>query len=194
MNKFRIGYILIIIFRLTLLPVFIFNPLIGWIISVSVDVFDYGVALRSGIIYNQYQTIDKFLDIVGRFYLVFSAWYFNWEVLSLVVILFLLRLIGDLLFFFIRNEKLLFYFPNILEFFFPIYIIFRFTIYQAPLSVSLLLVLIIVSAVTKISHEYFLHIYGWIDSDCLKYIKNHPEHERQIPRRYQTKESIYGNV
>lgn len=170
---FKAIYILVVAIRIGSLAIFLIDPLIAWLIAFILDTSDYVFALRSGLTYRQYQNIDKSLDLLSRVYFVVSAFFFGWPHAWLFVALFLLRLIGDILYFKTRREVWFFFFPNVIEFFFPLYIL----ILPAP-SVESILLIFIVSLVVKLLHEHLTHIYRFIDPVSKTYIAKHPEHQR----------------
>jgi hypothetical protein len=86
----------------------------------------------------------------------------------------LIRLIGDIFYFYTKKEKYFFYFPNIIEYFFPLFIFIL-----PSISVEKIVFILIISIIVKIVQEYVLHINKWIDPLNLKYLKEHPEYKRE---------------
>jgi len=156
---------------------FLINPLLGWLIGFIIDTLDYAAALRGGIKYLNYQKIDKTFDILFLIYILISAFYFHFPDLWIFVLFFILRLIGSLLFYLTKSAKYLIYFPNVLEFFFPIYIVY---LHQNIDNKLIVIILLIICLIIKLGHEYLLHSRYYIDRFSLAYIKNHPEHGRDI--------------
>jgi hypothetical protein len=152
-----------------IIPLF-YSPFWGWLLIVFIDTFDYNLPLFGGMTWPKYQKIDKSLDILNRSYLLLSAYLiFPSMVFAVCAGFFVFRLIGDVLYFFTKSEKYLFFFPNFIEFFYIAYIltggIFISLAYVVPL---------------KLAHEYLVHIRGWVDPILKKYIINHPEHLRKM--------------
>ena len=164
----RVFYIFAGIVRVLSVIAIIKWPLGGWLLIFFVDTVDYFFALRGGLTFAQYQSIDKSLDILNRFYFVVPALVFNWPVRDLFIILFFYRLVGDFMYFKNKAEKYFFLFPNVLEFLLPAYIIFNHN----------LLLSLAIAVPLKLAHEYGLHIKNFIDPTSRNYISNHPEHER----------------
>jgi hypothetical protein len=172
---FKLIYGFVIVIRALSLPFFLVNPLAAWLFTLFLDTFDYSFALRSGLTYKKYQNIDKILDLLSRVYFVIAAYFFAWDHAYLFLALFLLRLIGDYLYFKLRSEKFFFIFPNVIEYFFPLYILFL----PDPTGQTVVF-LLIVATLMKLGHEYWIHINKWIDPVSKAYIKRHPEHRREI--------------
>lgn len=165
----RFLYILSGVIRVLSVVAIIKWPLGGWLLIFFVDTIDYYFALRGGLTFAQYQVVDKSLDILNRFYFIVPAFFYNWPVRNLFIILFLYRLIGDFLYFKNKSEKNFFLFPNLLEFILPAYIIFNHNlIFALGIGVPL-----------KMLHEYKLHVSNFIDPFSSAYINNHPEHGRE---------------
>jgi len=163
-------YIILEVIRVFAIAVIMKFPFGGWLIIFLIDTFDYYPALRTGITYSRYQQIDKSLDILNRLYFVLPAYFFSWPHKHLFLVLFLYRLVGEFFFFKVKSERYLFFFPNLLEFLFPAYIIF---------SENFVLALI-VALPLKLIHEYGLHIKGMVDPWSKSYITAHPEHQRKF--------------
>lgn len=163
-------YFIFEVVRVLAIAVIINFPLGGWLIIFLIDTFDYYLALRTGITYSRYQQIDKSLDILNRLYFVIPAYFFTWPHRHFFLFLFLYRLVGEFFFFRGKSERYFFFFPNLLEFLFPAYIIFN----------KNLVLALIVSLPLKLIHEYGLHIRGMVDPWSKSYIATHPEHQRKF--------------
>ncbi len=169
-NLFIVLYSLIIVFRILSLYLIINFPLLGWVLIFLVDTEDYFFALRTGLTFRQYQFIDKMLDMLNMLYLVIGAYFIGLAYPLFYLLLFGLRLVGELLYWRTKEDKYLFVFPNVIEFLFPLQILLNWNI----------TIIFMVALVAKLGHEYLVHIYHWIDPISLKYIREHPEHQRRI--------------
>ncbi len=173
-NFFKIIYYIVVLIRIFSLVFFFIDPLLGWIVCFVLDTADYAFALRFMNSYDEYQNIDKVLDLFSRVYFVFTAYIFSWPYAWIFVLLFFIRLVGDILYFYTKKEKYFFYFPNIIEYFFLLFIFIL-----PSISVEKIIFILIISIVVKIVQEYILHIKKWIDPLNLKYLKEHPEYKRE---------------
>jgi len=180
MKTFFFVYILFVLLRILLFPLFLSIPLFAWAISYFLDLVDYGAALRGGITYRTYQSADKILDVIFRIYMLISVYYLQFPFAWIFLVLFFIRSLGDVLYFKTRNERHYFLFPNVMEFFYPLYLLWLAFGRATPYSFTLLGGCLFISIVFKIVHEYALHIHNWIDPLSLTYIKDHPEHGRAL--------------
>ena len=170
---FKIVYYVSTFIRIFSLVFFFIDPLLGWGVCFLLDAFDYTFSLRFMSSYDEYQNIDKVLDLLSRVYLVFIAYFFSWPYIWIFVLLFLLRLIGDIFYFCTRKEEYFFYFPNIIEFFFPLFILIL-----PSISGKKVVFILIISTIAKIVQEYVAHIKKWVNPLNLKYLEENPECER----------------
>lgn len=162
-------YTVVILIRILSVLVIFRWPLLGWLVIFITDTSDYFFALRAGFTYAKYEFIDKSLDILNRAYFVVPAFTFFWPDRYVFLFLFFYRLIGDVLYFRSGKEKHFFFFPNILEFLLPAYIIFNHN----------LLLSLAISVPLKLVHEYGLHLKNYVDPVSRAYILKHPEHNRE---------------
>ncbi len=144
MNNFL--YFFIILLRILSAPLIFILPLQSIILSVFLDIIDGDFACKV-VTKKNYQLIDKNLDL---------WWFINILIYSFInypnyktylLILFLYRLIGQLIFYFNHNRKVLMFFPNFFEWIFFL-IFFGKNYYPFTLIVFL----------AKILQEWFLHI------------------------------------
>lgn len=166
MNKifYLVLYLIAIIVRLASLLVIIKFPLIGWLLIFIVDSADYLFALRSGLNFKQYQNIDKSLDLLNDFYLIIAAIVNHFAYVNIYFFLFFFRVIGELIYFKTRKEIFLVFFPNVIEYFFPLQILFSWSLPGLLLG----------ALVLKMPHEWLVHIAHW-DPGNRDYVKKHPE-------------------
>ena len=114
-RKIHWGWMVGTIILRTLSAIFIyFSHLWGFVAFVFVDWIDsqtliYLVGLRR----NEYELLDKYIDWMG--YLVMLTVSFNSHFFYLLLLLSIYRLIGQVIFVFIQNEKIFLYFPNFFE-------------------------------------------------------------------------------
>ena len=97
----------------------------GWA-NFVLDTADGDLLIPLGLEDDSYQPIDKVADYVTYIFMVISAWRGRWPILNWIVGFFLLRTVGQALFFITNNEAVFFYFPNFLEPLFLIYATIRF--------------------------------------------------------------------
>jgi hypothetical protein len=97
----------------------------GWA-NFVLDTVDGDVLIPLGLEDATYQPIDKAADYVTYIFMVMAAWRGEWPILRLIIACFLLRTVGQALFFITGNEAVFFFFPNFLEPLFLIYATIRF--------------------------------------------------------------------
>lgn len=146
-------------------------PLVGWAIIFLVDTIDYFFAIHAGLTFKRYQYIDKSLDLLNDLYLVIGAFVIGLPYFFIYIVLFIIRIIGEVLYLKTRSDKFLVMFPNVIEFFFPL---------QILLSTWNPIFVLASALGIKMAHEYLLHVKHWVDPISRAYIRNHPEHERKI--------------
>ena len=180
-SNYKLIYCLFIIARLVSLPLVLRSLFWGWLTMFILDLVDYNFALRSGITFKTYQNIDKALDAISRIYLVIAVYYHHLPLSWLILALLIFRSVGDLLYYTTRRELFFLVFPNILEFFFPAYLMYLFILGgQNKYQPIILAVLLLLSLILKLVHEYSLHYRSWVDPINRRYILLHPEHQRQL--------------
>ena len=86
----------------------------GWA-NFVLDTIDGDLLIPLGLEDATYQPIDKAADYVTYIFMVISAWRGRWPILKWIVAFFVLRTVGQALFFITGNEAIFFYFPNFLE-------------------------------------------------------------------------------
>lgn len=152
---------IVIIVRL-LIPFTIFRwPLLGGILSFTADFYDFPVLNTFGwgfLNSDIYQPIDKLLDI---YYLSFEAFVsLKWNDLlarKTAVTLFLWRLIGVIVFELTHIRKLLFFAPNIFEYFYLTFLAIKKFNPGFRLTRKILIVMLLTIGIPKLIHEYILH-------------------------------------
>ena len=117
--------LIIILFKF-LVPLFILKfPFQAVWANYILDVIDGDILLSLGMQDSLYQTIDKIADYFS--YIIMLVVGLRWRIKKLILIFFIYRTIGQILFFITRNELVFFYFQNFLEPLFMAYslILFR---------------------------------------------------------------------
>lgn len=77
------------------------------------DVIDGDVLLSLGMKEEIYQILDKFTDYISYIFMLIVG--LRWKIRKLIVLFFVYRSIGQVLYFITRNEMVFFYFQNFLE-------------------------------------------------------------------------------
>lgn len=143
--------------RLTL-PLYIFiNPITGSLIALFTDLIDHELLVRWQKIPRQiYQLQDKYLD--QFWYLLIIIYLFTSQapllIVTLITILFVYRILGQVLFIKYKEEKYFLLFPNLAEPFFWLWIAYP----KSFSNTSSLLTWSLIILVLKLYQEYFIHI------------------------------------
>jgi hypothetical protein len=133
------------------------------------DTIDGDILIPAGLADPTYQTIDKIADYVAYIFMVVWGW--KTPIRKEIVATFLLRTVGQALFFITGDEIVFFYFPNFLEPLFLIYVsIVRFRgkeraydIYRRYIWPIWIFIL-----VYKMQDEYFTHVGNVDRSDFIR--------------------------
>lgn len=116
-----LSYIFIIALRIVT-PVLIFvYPFFITLFSFILDTVDSELAFRGKVSWRKYSSFDKALDY--WWYIFIFIYSINLGIFPIILILFVLRSIGQLAFLATREEKYFVFFPNILEIYFLFYIV-----------------------------------------------------------------------
>lgn len=89
------------------------------------DTIDGDLLMHFGLAFGTYQTVDKITDYVT--YIVMLLVGRKWKLRKLIIVLFVLRTIGQGLFFTTNNEVVFFFFPNFLE---PLFMAYAFLLFR----------------------------------------------------------------
>lgn len=174
---FLISYWILVIARLLTFLTVVRWPVSTWLVMYLLDFVDYTAALRAGLTFTTYEWVDKTVDVITRFYLAWAGFILGgpyWILLAMV----LFRLVGDVGLALTRNRTYLVMFPNLIEYFFPLYVIYLYS-YQG--NTLILISFIVISTIVKVIHEYVMHVTDWIDPVNLAYLKRHRrQHDRQL--------------
>ena len=101
-------------------------PVVGAWSNYVLDSIDGDVLLELGLSEETYQTIDKAADFYS--YLIMLIVGLRWRIRILIVLLFMYRIVGQLLFFKTRQEIVFVAFPNFLE---PLTLAYTFLLWRA---------------------------------------------------------------
>ncbi|MBI3576924.1 hypothetical protein HY086_02725 [Candidatus Gottesmanbacteria bacterium] len=135
-RRFKIILILVEVSRIGL-PFLIFtHPLLALICSLLLDNVDGQLFYEAGAKWSYYNTIDKLLDYWWYVFIVLYLW--NAPIFGMALVLFLYRSIGQFIGIFRKDEKIYRWFPNILEWFFLLYLLFPHLNVGISLVISLL--------------------------------------------------------
>lgn len=148
MSTWKLTLLLVAIFRF-IAPILIFyNPILITVISFSLDTVDSEIAFRAKLSWKAYSLYDKLLDY--WWYIWILIFCLNLSIFPIILILFIIRSISQIAFFFTKKEKYFFYFPNILEVFFILYLFSSGSI-DVP-------ILLLISTLIVLPREYIVHI------------------------------------
>lgn len=143
-----------IVLRLLAATAIVISPIIGMIASLFLDWFDsYLLIQRAGITRKQYHTIDKNIDQIWSLVMLGVGIFSPYK--TLLVRLFVFRLIGHGIYSVTHNTRVFLFFPNVFEFVFLWFValspwLSRFNNRYFWLVFSALFVL-------KVAQEYVLH-------------------------------------
>lgn len=158
-------FISLIVFLKFFIPVLLlWQPFFAVWANYFLDIVDGDMLQALGLSDYTYQTIDKSADFVSYVFMLLAG--LRWQIRNTVIVLFLYRAIGQILFFITRNELMFFYFQNFLE---PLMLIYTLLIVKnrsekkayAVYKKHLFLIWVII-LVYKVWNEWYLH-YANID-------------------------------
>lgn len=104
---------LVILLKFLIPLIMLKNPFLGAWGNYFLDVIDGDILLELGLSDSLYQTIDKVADYFS--YIIMLLVGIRWRIRKIIIILFIYRTIGQVLFFLTRNELMFFIFQNFLE-------------------------------------------------------------------------------
>ena len=152
--------IFVILLRLTI-PLLIFRrPLLGGVASLLLDAVDANIVHIMGGAFPNYQQLDKFLDLYYLFFeFVVSLGWNHRFAKQTSVILFLYRVVGVVLFEITDTRVFLLFFPNLFEYFFLSFLIFKRRYFDSDKvnSWSKIVLILVLLYVLKFPQEYLLH-------------------------------------
>jgi hypothetical protein len=151
----------VILLRILFSTLILRFPLIGGILAVILDYFDFEYINKidpGNSIF--YQNIDKKLDL--NYQLIEAYVTLSWKNQSVkytALVLLVYRLIGTLGFEITQNKLWLVFFPNVFELFFLLYLASQIVFKRDVFADKFKLIGLLVSLfVIKLIHEYFIHI------------------------------------
>ncbi len=134
-------------------------PLFGLWGNYFLDVADGDILLSLGMSDAIYQIIDKSMDFISYIFMLVLGW--RWSIRKVVVVLFIYRSIGQILYFALGNELIFFYFQNFLE---PLMMIYALILFKQKdekktyLTYKKHIILIwAIVLIYKIWNEWYLH-------------------------------------
>ena len=157
MKFWKVIITLIGIMRVLLVFLIFSRPYLAVVLSLFFDAFDSWIAYKAGFSWREYTRYDKLLDYWWYiFILIFSR---SEPIFGVMVILFVIRSIGQLITVVTGNDHYLFWFPNIFENYFLVYLIIKMF---APEFLTFftgtgILIPLAISFVFKMPQEYVLH-------------------------------------
>ncbi|MCA9988259.1 MAG: hypothetical protein KDE59_29825 [Anaerolineales bacterium] len=140
----------------------------GWA-NFVLDTVDGDILIPLGLADSVYQPIDKAADYVAYIFMLIWAW--KRPIWREMTVVFVLRTIGQALFFITGLEIVFFYFPNLVEPLFLIYVsIGRFAGWDRVQAIYRKYIWLIWAfiLVYKFQDEYFTHVANFDRSDALK--------------------------
>jgi hypothetical protein len=146
------------IFLRIIAPFLIFkSPIVACFVVLFLDQVDGSFWYQRSILRSQYNLIDKSLDFLWYSVSLVYA-YSNLPFFTLLLLLFLVRTVGQTMFYITKNGRSFIYFPNIYEvvFFFILAGKFLYIPYEYYLAPRFYFALIILS-ILKIAQEFFIH-------------------------------------
>lgn len=159
-QKYQTVFNACVILRLIFAPIIFIFPVFTAIFVFVIDWIDGDFFKRSGRKHLQYSSIDKFLDYYWYIFILAYVLINNVPGKYVLLFLFIYRTSGQLLYFYTKKRRYLFYFPNVFELYFYFYLL---TIYipqwqsymYFPKTILPLAVLTLLIALPR---EYILHI------------------------------------
>jgi hypothetical protein len=163
--------VFVIILKFTLPFIMIFFPFAAGWANFILDSIDGDILVPLGLANENYQIIDKIADYVTYICMVIWAYKNKAIIKKEILIVFLLRTIGQFMFFITRNELSLFFFPNLVEplfLFFVTMLIFRGKELTEKFYKKYIWIIWIVILIYKFQDEWFTHVSNLDRSDFLK--------------------------
>jgi len=152
--------IFVILLRL-IIPLLIFRrPLLGGVASVLLDAVDVNIVRIMGGTFPNYQQLDKYLDTYYLFFeFVVSLGWDHRLAKQTSVLLFLYRVVGVVLFEVTNTRVFLLFFPNLFEYFFLFFVIFKRRYFDSNKvnSWSRVVLILVLLYILKLPQEYLLH-------------------------------------
>lgn len=160
--------IVIVILKVAISLLMLWFPFIGVWGNYLLDVIDGDILLSLGMSDTLYQTVDKSADLLSYVFMLILG--LRWRIRKTTIILFIYRLIGQVLFFVTRDELMFVFFQNFLEPLMMIYTLLLMRlksekkVYKIYKQHIILIWMIIIGY--KVWNEWYLH-YANIDLSLL---------------------------
>lgn len=152
-------YYFIVLLRIIAAPLIFIWPLLSVILSFFLDVVDIEFASRRVLTLSKYERYDKALDTWWYINVMIFAWFQMPNYRYILLILFVFRSIGEVIFFIKNDRRIFFLFPNFFE---NIFFLIFFSIYFKPLhfllSEKYIYFSLSVVIIAKIFQEWWVHI------------------------------------
>lgn len=146
--------------RVAVVGLLFIQPHIAEVLTLLLDGFDSGVAYKAGYSWRKYTKYDKALDY--WWYIFVLLFCFNTPIFNVMLVLFAIRSVGQILTILTAKHELLFWFPNIFEHYFILYLLaVLFPKYLVYFSGWLIIIPLFIATITKMPQEYILHRKGW---------------------------------
>jgi len=138
-----------------LLPLYVFiNPLVGTAISLFMDVPDGYFSFRAKMRWEWYHKWDKLADYWWYILIVTYSYVNNLPILKALLILFVLRSVGQFIILKKKESWMLIFFPNILENYFVAYLLIPKFLPAFPYNLYIFATCTIIALI----REYLIHI------------------------------------
>lgn len=152
-------YYFVVLLRIISASLIFVWPLPAIILSFFLDVIDIEFASRKVLTLSEYERYDKALDLWWYFNAMIFSWFHLPNYRFLLLILFIFRTVGEIVFFIKNDRRIFFLFPNFFE---NIFFLIFFSIYFRQLNFLLdrkfIFFSLSIAIITKIFQEWWVHI------------------------------------
>lgn len=152
-------YYFVVLLRILVAPLIFIWPLTAIILSFFLDIIDIEFASRKVLTLSEYEKYDKALDLWWYFNVIAFSWFYLPDYKFLLLILFIFRITGSIIFFLKNDRRIFFIFPNFFEnIFFLIFFSLNFKQLNFLLDKKCFLFSISIAIILKIFQEWWVHI------------------------------------
>ncbi len=152
-------YYFVVLLRILVAPLIFIWPLTAIILSFFLDVIDIEFASRGALTLEKYERYDKALDLWWYFNVMTFSWFYLPNYRYVLLILFIFRTVGEVIFFIKKDRRIFFLFPNFFEnIFFLIFFSLNFKQLNFLLDKKYFLFSLSASISLKIFQEWWVHI------------------------------------
>ena len=152
-------YYFVVLLRILAAPLVFIWPLPSIILSFFLDIIDIEFASRKVLTLSEYEKYDKALDVWWHLNIMIFSWFYLPDYKIFLLILFILRMIGNIIFFLKNDRRIFFLFPNFFE---NIFFLIFFSLYFKQLNFLLgrefIYFSLSIMIITKIFQEWWVHI------------------------------------